>query len=220
LPVKAVINNSQMSDIKNQGQALSRPFEKFVDVDNVFRKKGGKLYPVIPRFIIRYLKRIIHEDEVNEALNKYNDRMGLDFIECILTERFTPEIEVVNPENIPSDGRYIVASNHPLGGLDGMALMHVIGKKRQDIKFIANDILLELKNLQDLFLPVNKHGRNKIEHVRMIEDVYDSNAIVLVFPAGSGFQKTKRRYNQRSGMEKKFYNQGYQTQKRYCSCLY
>lgn len=191
MPVKAVINNSQMSDIKNQGQALSRPFEKFVDVDNVFRKKGGKLYPVIPRFIIRYLKRIIHEDEVNEALNKYNDRMGLDFIECILTERFTPEIEVVNPENIPSDGRYIVASNHPLGGLDGMALMHVIGKKRQDIKFIANDILLELKNLQDLFLPVNKHGRNKIEHVRMIEDVYDSNAIVLVFPAGLVSRKQK-----------------------------
>ncbi|TVQ88297.1 MAG: glycerol acyltransferase, partial [Bacteroidetes bacterium] len=173
-----------MSDTKNQGQASSEPFEKFVDVDEVFRKKGGRLYPVIPRFLIRYLKRIVHEDELNEALYKFRNKFGLDFIDSILTERFTAEFEVINPENIPSDGRYIVASNHPLGGLDGMALMHVTGKKRKDIKFITNDILLELKNLQDLFVPVNKHGRNTIENVRLIEDVYDSNAIILVFPAG------------------------------------
>ncbi len=169
---------------KKEEQAQADSFRRFVDVDEVFRKKGGKLYPVIPKLLIRYLRNTIHEEELNLALNKYEDRMGLDFIESILTERFTPEIEVIHPENLPAHGRYILASNHPLGGLDGMALMHVAGKKRKDIKFIVNDILLELKNLQELFVPVNKHGRNNAESVRVIEQVYGSDDLVLIFPAG------------------------------------
>jgi 1-acyl-sn-glycerol-3-phosphate acyltransferase len=180
-----------MTDNKVDKQAGINPENKFVDVDEVFRKKGGKLYHIIPKFLIRYLKRIIHEDEVNEALYNYRDQMGLDFLEKLFTERFTAEIEVVNPENIPAHGRYIIASNHPLGGLDGMALMHVVGKKRKDIKFIANDILMELKNLRELFSPVNKHGRNTAEYVRLIDDMYESDQLVLVFPAGLVSRKQK-----------------------------
>ncbi len=180
-----------MTDNRLDKQTGKKPDIKFVDVDDVFRKKGGKLYPIIPKFFISYLKRIIHEDEVNEALYNYRDQMGLDFLEKLFTERFTAEIEVVNPGNIPTQGRYIIASNHPLGGLDGMALMHVIGKKRKDIKFIANDILMELKNLKELFLPVNKHGRNTADYVRLIDDVYESDQLILVFPAGLVSRKQK-----------------------------
>ncbi len=165
--------------------------KNIIDIDEVFKKKGGKLYPIIPKFIIRYLKKTIHQNTINDALLKYEDRMGLDFIEAILKERFTVDIEVKNEENIPKDGRYILAANHPLGGLDGMALMHVVGKKRPDIKFIVNDILLELKNLQGLFVPVNKHGRNSAESVRVIEALYQSDDLVLVFPAGLVSRKQK-----------------------------
>ncbi len=172
--------------------ATETPAKKnFIDLDEVFRKKGRKLYPIIPKFLINYLKRVIHEDELNEALNKYESKMGLDFIESILTERFTVDIEVKNLENLPATGRYIIASNHPLGGLDGMALMHVVGKKRKDIKFIVNDILLELKNLNELFVPVNKHGRNSIESVKIIESLYESDDLVLIFPAGLVSRKQK-----------------------------
>ena len=167
------------------------PQKKFIDVDEVFRKKGGKLYPLIPKFLIRYLKRITHEDELNDALIDYKNQTGLDFLEKIFTERFTADIEVVNPENIPAHGRYIIASNHPLGGLDGMALMHVIGRKRKDISFIANDILMEIKNLRELFVPVNKHGRNTSEYVKLIDDMYESGNLVLVFPAGLVSRKQK-----------------------------
>jgi 1-acyl-sn-glycerol-3-phosphate acyltransferase len=156
----------------------------FVDVDQVLRRKSGRFYPVIPRFLKNYLKRIIHQDKINETLNKYEDRIGLDFIESILTEQLTVDIEVRNEGNIPLDGRYIVVSNHPLGGLDGMALMHVIGKKRKDIKFIINDLLMELKNLQPLWIPVNVLGRNSAESVRIIEEIYESDDLILVFPAG------------------------------------
>jgi 1-acyl-sn-glycerol-3-phosphate acyltransferase len=180
-----------MTDDTLDKQTGINPDNKFVDVDEVFRKKGGKLYPVIPKFLIRYLKRIIHEDELNEALENYKDQMGLDFLEKLFTERFTAEIEVINPENIPAQGRYIIASNHPLGGLDGMALMHVTGKKRKDIKFIANDILMELGNLKELFLPVNKHGRNTSEYVKLIDEMYESDQLVLIFPAGLVSRKQK-----------------------------
>lgn len=163
----------------------------FIDIEDVFRKKSGKLYTVIPRFLIKYLKRTIHEDEINDAIQSHEDLMGVDFIESILNDRFTVNIRVNNQENIPRDGRYVIASNHPLGGLDGMALMLVVGKVRPDIKFIVNDILLELKNLQEIFVPVNKHGRNSAESVRTIEKLYESDSLVLIFPAGMVSRKQK-----------------------------
>jgi 1-acyl-sn-glycerol-3-phosphate acyltransferase len=168
-----------------------QPQKAFIDIDSVFKNKGGKLYPIIPRFLISYLKRIVHQDQLNEALNRYEDKMGLDFIDSILTDYFTIDIEVKNEENIPLHGRYIIVSNHPLGGLDGMALMHVIGKKRKDIKFIINDILMELKNLQPLWVPVNKHGKNRTEGVQVIDKLYESDDLVLIFPAGLVSRKQK-----------------------------
>jgi putative hemolysin len=155
-----------------------------IDVDDVLRKKSGRLYSFIPRFLINYLKRIIHQDTINEVLTRYEDRYDFDFLESVLNEYFTVEITARNLENIPLTGKYTLVSNHPLGGLDGMALMHVVGKRRKDLKFIANDILLELQNLKNLFVPVNKHARNTAEGIRIIENVYESDNLVLVFPAG------------------------------------
>lgn len=163
---------------------MERQDIQLIDVDTVLRKKAGGAYRFIPRTFINYLKRIVHQDEINEVLVELEDCFGLDFIEEVLINRFGLDIEVVFPENIPESGRYIVASNHPLGGLDGMALMHVIGKKRTDIKFLANDILLELRNLKEMFVPVNKHGRSSLEFARALEHCFASDDIILFFPAG------------------------------------
>lgn len=159
-------------------------YKEYINVEKVFREKSGGAFRFIPRFLIRYLERIVHQKELNEALNQYENLMGHDFLHAVLNERFTVDIEVKNPDKIPATGRYIVVSNHPLGGLDGMALMYEIGKKRKDFKFISNDILLELKNLRDLFVPVNKHGRNSIESIKRIDTLYASEELALIFPAG------------------------------------
>lgn len=169
--------DSMTTDTDQQKQQL-------IDIDKVLRSKAGGAYHLIPSPVVRYLKRIVHQDEINQALQEYRHLSGLEFIERILLERFELNIEVVNEKNIPSSGRYIVASNHPLGGLDGMALMHVIGKKRSDIRFLANDILLEIHNLKELFVPVNKHGRNNAEFVRALEACFASEELMLIFPAG------------------------------------
>ncbi len=180
-----------MSKENKEIVASGQSSKNFIDIDDVFRKKGGNLYPFIPAFLIKYLKRTVHQDTINKALATYEDQAGLEFIESILTNDFKVDIETKNLDNIPPTGRYILASNHPLGGLDGMALMQAAGRKRKDIKFIVNDILLELKNLQDIFVPVNKHGRNSADSVRVIEELYQSDNLILIFPAGLVSRKQK-----------------------------
>lgn len=167
--------------------------EYFIDIDKIFRDKGGKLYPFIPKILIRYIKHITRQDEINMTLDRLYDHMGLEFIEELIENEFGIDIHVVNPENIPVKGRYIIASNHPLGGLDGLALMYAIGKKRKDIKFIVNDILFELRNLKELFVPVNKYGQKSHESVRLIDDLYKSDQMVLIFPAGLVSRRQKGR---------------------------
>jgi len=93
-------------------------------------------------------------------------------------------------ENIPVDGRWIIASNHPLGGLDGMALMWVVGKVKKDIVFPVNDLLMNIPNLKGLFIPINKHGSNA-GNVKLIEDTFASDKAMLFFPAGLCSRKIK-----------------------------
>ena len=160
-----------------------------IDLEEIIRNKNPRLLKMIPRFILNYVKRIIHQNDVNGALERYKDKEGLDFVESILND-FGANIKAFNLENIPQTGRYILASNHPLGGLDGMALMHVAGKVRRDIVFPVNDILLYLRNLKILFIPINKHGKN-IENKNLIDNAFASDVMILYFPAGLCSRKQK-----------------------------
>lgn len=155
---------------------------KTIDIDDVFMKKNPKLYKWIPRFLLSYLKRIVHQDEINEFLWSARDKHGLDMVEAIV-HRFDARIEVIGEENIPLSGRFVIAANHPLGGLDGIALMHVVGKRLPNIVFPVNDILMNLPNFGELFLPVNKHGMNKNLTGRL-DEAFASGKTVLYFPAG------------------------------------
>lgn len=160
-----------------------------IDLDEIIRSKNPKLLKLIPRFILNYIKRVIHQDQVNEALEKYKDQEGVDFVESILND-FGAIINIINPQNIQPSGRYLLTSNHPLGGLDGMALMKVVGKVRKDILFPVNDLLLYLRNLRVLFIPINKHGKN-IDNKKILEETFASDVMILYFPAGLCSRKQK-----------------------------
>jgi len=136
----------------------------------------------MPSFVVNCLKRIIHQDEFNANLTKHENLEGIDFIDASLTD-VNVEVEAIGLENIPKDGRYIVASNHPLGGFDGIALMFAVSRKRKDIVFPVNDILMNVKNLQTLFIPINKHGSNA-ENIQIFNDTFASDKIVCYFPFG------------------------------------
>lgn len=153
-----------------------------IDIRKVMAEKNPKLPKLLPDFIIRYLERVIHVKELNAFIEQNNNKFGLDFVKAALDE-FGVNIHVNGEENIPEKGRFLFASNHPLGGLDGMALMLVVGRKRNDVLFPVNDILMNIPNLQDLFIPINKHGSNA-ENVRIIDDTFAGEKTMLYFPAG------------------------------------
>jgi len=155
---------------------------RLIDIEKVFAEKNPRVLKFIPGFIIRYLKRVIHQEELNDALERYKDVMGLDFIDVILKD-FDARIVVEGIGNVPKQGRYIVAANHPLGGIDGMALMKVVGSVRKDILFPVNDLLMYLPNLKPLFIPLNKHGRNA-DNIRIFDETFASDVTILYFPAG------------------------------------
>jgi putative hemolysin len=143
----------------------------------------------MPRFVLNYLKKIIHQDDLNQIVRKYGHLYGIDFLDACL-KGFGVNIIYRGLENVSAEGRWIVASNHPLGGLDGMALMWVIGKIRKDIVFPVNDILMNISNLKELFIPINKHGSNA-SNIKIIEDTFASDKAMLFFPAGLCSRKQK-----------------------------
>lgn len=145
--------------------------------------KSPKLAKWLPGFILRYLKRIIHEDEINGFMIEAQDKSGVPFVNAVI-DHFGAKVQIVGKENIPVTGGVIFAANHPLGGLDGIAFMQAIGTVRNDMQFLVNDILLNIKNFEPLFIPVNKHGSNPRAALKVIDDAYASESAVMVFPAG------------------------------------
>ena len=164
--------------------------DKFIDVDGVFKAKNPKLYKYFPKFLLSILKRIIRQEGINDFINRNKHKDGLDFAEAIADE-FSNSYRSEGLENVPEGRRYIFASNHPLGGLDGMIFLTEVGKKFPDVLFPVNDILLNIKNLSGYFVPINKHGAQGREAARKLEEAYASDNQILMFPAGLVSRKIK-----------------------------
>ena len=176
-------------DVKGENNISTPKIQKFIDIENVFKGKNPSLAKLIPQFVYSYLKRLVHADSINYILNKHHDKMGLEFVDATL-EEFGLNIRILGEENIPDIGRPLIVSNHPLGGPDGLVLMHAVGKKRKDIKVTMNDILLNLPNLIPLSIPINKHGTNS-SNLQNIEDTFASDCTIIYFPAGLVSRKIK-----------------------------
>ena len=152
-----------------------------VDIEKIIAAKNPRLLKWLPGFIIKYIKRILHQNELNASLLRMKDMKGIDFAKGAL-EELGVTVTFKGLENIPENGGVIIASNHPLGGLDGIALIYAVHHKRKDIKFLVNDILMHLEGIKDFWVPVNKHGSNGRQE--NIDKTFASDGATLVFPAG------------------------------------
>ncbi|WP_282015482.1 1-acyl-sn-glycerol-3-phosphate acyltransferase [Marinifilum flexuosum] len=161
-----------------------------IDIEKVFASKSEKLTKLLPGFIVRYLKRIIHQDEINDFLSRNYQKQGIEFADSVL-EELDIKFKVVGLENIDKNGRYLFASNHPLGGPDGIILISIFGKEFSNIRFLVNDILMNIKNLSDIFIPINKHGGQAKAAAILLESAYQSDSTILTFPAGLVSRKQK-----------------------------
>ena len=165
-----------------QDQSKSQDFQK-IDLKQVFAKKSEKVARLIPGFLISYLKRIIHQDELNDFLLNNHQKRGIDFSQSVLDE-LSISYEVEGLDKLDKEKRYLFVANHPLGGPDGMILISVFGKHFKSIRLLVNDILMNVENMDDVFVPINKHGGQAKEAAKIIEAAYESESAVLTFPAG------------------------------------
>lgn len=157
--------------------------EKFIDIDKIIEDKNPNLKKWLPKFLIRYLKRITHQKEINNLILDTEGMDGFEFCNHILNY-FNISIDTQGLEHIPKSGGVIFAGNHPLGGMDALAIVKEMEPIRTDFKFVVNDILLHLKPLRHLFIGVNKVGSNSKDSISALNTEFDQPQGLFVFPAG------------------------------------
>jgi putative hemolysin len=137
-----------------------------IDIDKILQTKAPKHSKYIPKFVVSYLKRIVHQEELNVFLRDSKDKVGVDFLEACL-EFLDAKLDVKGLENIPKDGLYTFVSNHPLGGQDGVSLGYILGRRFDGkVKYLVNDLLMNLRGLAPLCIPINKAGQRFSEDGR------------------------------------------------------
>ncbi len=154
-----------------------------IDVEEVIRKKNPRLAKRMPRLILRYLKRIAHQDEMNKFFSENQHKKDHEFVQAVIDRMNITPIGV-DFGNVPENGRFIFAANHPLGALESIVLMSLVAEKYRDISFIVNDLLMHVTQISGLWLPINKHGSQSRESVEIVNEAYRSDKQILLFPAG------------------------------------
>ena len=161
--------------------------EKTIDIDNLLRSKMGDRSNLLPRCLVNWLKRILHEDEVNLFLHEHRDEKGVPWLQSCV-EYLGMDLQVEGMDNLPpaDDGRqYTFVSNHPLGGIDGVALGALIGKHYNgNFAYLVRDELMFLPGLAPLCIPINKTGKQSRAFPAMVEAGFASEKHMLMFPAG------------------------------------
>lgn len=142
--------------------------------------------PWIKKPTLGFLRKITHEKEVNRFLALHQDLKGFDFIDQVLDYfNFSYSISHRDRTNIPASGRVVIVANHPLGALDGLSLLKLVGEVRRDVKIVANDMLMNFEALESLFLPVDNLSKStRKSNVARIIDCLNREEAVIVFPAG------------------------------------
>lgn len=161
--------------------------EKTIDVGEILRSKMGAKARFVPSPLVSWLKRIAHQDEVNKFLWDNRELVGTPWLEeCVRYLDMTLEVE--GEENLPpkdDEKLYTFVSNHPLGGIDGVALGSIIGRKYDDkFRYLVNDLLMNLPGLAPLCIPINKTGNQSRNFPAMVEAGFKSDNHMLMFPAG------------------------------------
>ncbi len=165
-------------------------------MDNIVEKKANNLIQIdvaailkarrvkLPKWIVRRIEKLICQDELNRLLAEIYPKRGADFSRGLMEQlNITIESEGSLPD--ANNRRVIIVSNHPLGGLDGIALIdYVRNHYKCEPLFVVNDLLMAVEPLNEVFLPINKHGSQSREAVRAIDKAMESDVPVLIFPAG------------------------------------
>ncbi|MDE6651757.1 MAG: 1-acyl-sn-glycerol-3-phosphate acyltransferase [Paramuribaculum sp.] len=164
-----------------------------IDVAAVIKERLPRYSRFIPRRLVRWVEKTICQDRLNDMLDYAGDRRGAQFCDAVL-EKLGISYTVHGKENLPQNRRVTIVCNHPLGGLDGIAMIHFIESVYgEPIHFPVNDLLMAVKPLDDIFLPVNKHGKQSRSTGVAIDEAFKGPDPIIIFPAGLVSRKLKDR---------------------------
>ena len=156
---------------------------KMIDIGRVLAAKAPKLARWMPRFVVNWLRRTVHEKELNHIYDNYWNLAPQPFIHACFRE-WGVSYSIEGLEKIDRNEPLLFASNHPFGGMDGMMLADKLIDHFGDVRVIVNDILKEVTPLDPIWLPVNKHGSQKLSYARRFDAAFHSSLPILTFPAG------------------------------------
>lgn len=157
-----------------------------IDVEQVLRSRVPTLWKYIPKVLVQKLKSIIRQDELNSLLEENDGKTGAEFCRGILRS-LQIDVDIINPNFLPdpSHRRVVFVCNHPLGGLDGMALIALLQSHfGGQVWFVVNDLLQAVTPLNSVFLPINKFGKQSKQSLRNIEAAFSGPDPIIIFPAG------------------------------------
>ena len=166
---------------------MKESVEKTIDIKRILKDKMGSKARFVPCFLVAWLKKIIHEDEVNHFLWENRNLKGTEWLTACV-QYLDMTLDIVGAENLPdkNDGKlYTFVSNHPLGGPAGVSLGSIIGRHYDGkFRYLVNDLLLNLPGLKPVSIGINKTGKQSRDFPRMVEAGFNSDNHLLMFPAG------------------------------------
>lgn len=166
---------------------MKESVEKTIDIKRILKDKMGSKARFVPCFLVAWLKKIIHEDEVNRFLWENRNLKGTEWLTACV-QYLDMTLDIVGAENLPdkNDGKlYTFVSNHPLGGQDGVSLGSIIGRHYDGkFRYLVNDLLLNLPGIKPVSIGINKTGKQSRDFPRMVEAGFNSDNHLLMFPAG------------------------------------
>ena len=155
------------------------------EIINKFPKLSSKT-PMLQKSLFKIAQKLVHEDKINDFLKKHSHLKGFEFVEAVLDYfKFDFSYSSKDIENIPSSGRVVIISNHPLGALDALCLLKLVGSVRKDVRIVANDFLAGIDSLNSLFIKIdNFKTKQSKENIKKIYEALENEEAVIIFPAG------------------------------------
>ena len=187
-----------------------------VDVENEIKKKFPKIdldSSFINKSLIKIAKKVVHEKSINEFLKNNSHKKGFEFVDAVLDNfDFDYTVSSNDMQNIPSSGKVVIIANHPLGGLDALCLLKLVGKVRKDVKIVANDFLAGIEALSSLFVPIDNYKkRQSKKDIKAIYDTLNSDQAIIIFPAGEVSRATAK------GIKDPAWNKGFLNFAQHCN---
>ncbi len=160
-----------------------------VDVQKEIEKKFPKVSKnpnFLSKSLIKVAKKVIHENSINDFLNKNSHLKGFEFVNAVLDYfEFDYTVSSNDIQNIPSSGKVVIIANHPLGALDALSLLKLVGTVRNDVKIIANDFLNGIDALKSLLIPINNFKKRQSKNdIQAVYDTLNDDCAIIIFPAG------------------------------------